>query len=74
MAGGHGDYVNDVRIIAMSTWPDRPAGHDFSHIDWQAAECHSDLHRRYLKLERRETRKIPCFQGFSGSADDLKKV
>ena len=32
MAMGHGDCINDVRVIAMSPRPNRPARHDFSQI------------------------------------------
>ena len=49
MAGGHGDYVDDGRVIAMSAGPNWRARHDFSQVDWQASEYRAHHGGRYLK-------------------------
>jgi hypothetical protein len=41
---------------------DRGLGHlYFAAVDGSRSECRRDSDRRYLKLERRETRKTPWF-------------
>jgi hypothetical protein len=69
VATGNGNEIH--RLIGWAFWT-------FARLNGCqrggfASQRGSDDDRRYLNLERWETRNISCFQGFRGSADDLKK-